>query len=69
MCLHEPSMLNFSTSPLLGHSTDQSFCTVDTHTAREKFALGTAPANTHALGICLTVDFVFLQSFRYFRFN
>lgn len=42
-----------------------SFCTVDTDIAKEKSALGTALANSPALGICLTVDFVFLQSFRY----
>lgn len=58
-------MLHFSTSPHFAHSPDQSFCTADADTAEEKSAQGTAPANSPALGICLTVDLVFLQSFRY----
>lgn len=41
-------MLYFSTSPHFAHSSDQLFCTVDTDTAKVKFALGTARANSPA---------------------
>lgn len=64
-CIHEQTVLYFSTSPHLVSSPDQSFCVLYTDITEEKSAPGTAPTNSPAVGICLTVDFVFLQSFRY----
>lgn len=63
--MYEQSVLYFSASPRSAHSSDQSFYMKDTGIAQEKSALGTAPTNSPNLGICLTVNFVFMQSFKY----
>lgn len=40
------SVLYFSKSPHIACGSDQSFCRVDSDTAEEKSALGTAPAQS-----------------------
>ena len=63
--MYELRVLYFSTSPYSAHSSDQSYYVVGIGIAEEKSSLGTAPANSPALCICLTVIFVFMQSFEY----